>query len=126
MRNVWIDVYAPLVGRIFLGGFFLWNGIQIALDISGAAGVFAGHGLEYGLAWALVACLVEVLCGIAIVAGWMARPAALILAVYLIIQSAFATNFADGTELNLFIINLGLIGGLLYVAAYPTLNIPRR
>lgn len=120
--NVWIDCYAPLVGRIFLGGFFVWNGIQAALNLPAAANTFASHGLSYGMYWALAAVVIEVLCGLAVVAGYFTRSGALILALYLIIQSAFVTNFGNDAEINLFVINLGLVGGLLYVAAFGTKN----
>jgi putative oxidoreductase len=118
--NVWIDCYAPLVGRIFLGGFFLWNGIQAALNLPAAVGIFADHGVAYPLVWVVAMVAVEVLCGIAVVAGFLTRPAALVLALYLIVQSAFVTNFNSDAELNLLSVNLGLVGGLLYVAAYGT------
>lgn len=116
--NVWIDCYAPLVGRIFLGGLFLWNGIQAALNVPATAQIFTGHGLSHGLYWALAAIIIEVLCGIGVVAGLWTRQSALLLAFYLLLQSAVATNFGNDAELNLFVINLGLVGGLLYVAAY--------
>jgi putative oxidoreductase len=118
MKNVWIECYAPLVGRIFLGGLFLWNGIQAALNLEAAANIFTTHGIENGLYWATVAVAIEVLCGIAIVVGLWTRSTSLLLALYLILQSVFVTNFNNDAELNLFIINLGLVGGLLYVAAF--------
>jgi len=118
MQNVWIECYAPVVGRIFLGGFFLWNGIQAALNLPAAAQIFANHGLSGSLYWALAAIIIEVLGGIGIVAGIWIRSSSLLLAFYLLIQSAFVTNFGSDPELNLFVINLGLIGGLLYVAAF--------
>lgn len=116
--NVWIDCYAPLVGRIFLGGFFLWNGIQAALNLPAASGLFANHNIAHGLYWAALVVAIEVLCGIAVVTGYRIRWAALVLALYLIIQSVALTNFTNDAELNLFVINLGLVGGLLYVSAY--------
>lgn len=115
--NVWIECYAPLIGRILMGGLFLWNGIQTALNLNAAAELFAAHGVANGVYWAAAAALVEALCGIALVVDYRARPAALVLALYLLLASAFLTNFSSGPELNLFVINLGLIGGLLYMAA---------
>jgi len=115
--NVWIDCYAPLVGRIFMGGFFLWNGIQAALNLPAAAEIFATHGIANGAYWAALSIAIEVIAGIAVIVGLWIRPAALLLAMYLLLQSATLTNFGNDAELNLFVLNLGLVGGLLYIAA---------
>jgi len=116
--NVWIDCYAPLIGRIFLGGFFLWNGLQAALNLPAAAEIFAVHGIAGGSYWAAAAVAVEVIFGIAVVTGVWVRQSALTLALYLLLRSAFLTDFGSDLELNLFLLNFGLIGGLLYVSAY--------
>jgi len=116
--NVWVDCYAPLIGRIFVGGFFLWNGIQAALNFPATMGIFAAHGVAGGLYWAVVVITIEALGGIALVMGLWTRPAALALAVYLLVQSAFLTNFGSDTELNVFVLNLALVGGLLYMSSY--------
>ena len=115
--NVWIDCYAPLVGRIFMGGFFLWNGIQAALNLPAATAIFATHGVSSGVYWAMLSIAIEVIAGIAVIVGLWIRPAALLLAMYLLVQSALLTNFGNDAELNLFVLNLGLVGGLLYIAA---------
>jgi putative oxidoreductase len=116
--NVWIDCYAPLIGRIFVGGFFLWNGIQAALNLSAAADIFTTHGIQHGLYWAIVVIAIEVLGGIALVTNLWTRPTSLLLALYLLIQSSLLTNFGNDTELNMFVLNLALVGGLLYMSSY--------
>ena len=116
--NVWIDCYAPLIGRIFVGGFFLWNGLQAALNFSNAATLFAVHDISNGAYWAALVIAIEILGGIALVMGQWTRWAALCLAVYLLVQSAFLTNFGSDVELNIFVLNLALVGGLLYMASY--------
>ena len=116
--NVWIDCYAPLIGRIFMGGFFLWNGIQAALNLPAAADVFTLNGIENGLYWAALAVAIKILGGVALVMGQWTRWAALCLAGYLLLQSALLTDFGSDAGLNLFVLNLGLIGGLLFMASY--------
>jgi putative oxidoreductase len=115
--NVWTDSYAPLIGRIFMGGFFLWNGIQAALNFPAAAAIFSLHGIEYGLYWAAASIAIEAVGGIALVLGVYTRWVAPGLALYLLLQSAFLTNFGSDTELNLFVLDLALIGGLLYMSS---------
>lgn len=114
--NVWIDCYAPLIGRVFMGGFFLWNGIQAALNLPAAAAMFAAHGLPYGSLLAMAVVVVEVVGGIAIIIGVYTRYAALMLTLYLVLQAGFLTNFNDDGDLNRFVLNLGIIGGLLYIS----------
>lgn len=116
--DVWTKCYAPLIGRIFMGGFFLWAGITAALNLPAAADIFTAHGIAHGIYWAALAIGVEVLGGIAIVVGLFTAPAALILALYLIVRSFTLTNFGNDTELSVFLYDLGLIGGLLYISAY--------
>ncbi len=115
--NVWIDCYAPIVGRIFVGGFFLWNGIQAALNFPAAIQLFTIHGVQHGMYWAAAMIAVEVVGGIALVMGYQTKWAALGLAVFLLLQSTFLTNFGSDPELNLFVLNLALIGGLLYMSS---------
>jgi putative oxidoreductase len=115
--NVWVDCYAPLIGRIFVGGFFLWNGIQAALNFPATMDIFAAHGVPGGLYWAVVVITIEALGGIALVMGLWMRPVALALAVYLLAQSAFLTNFGSDAELNIFVLNLALAGGLIYMSS---------
>ena len=68
--------------------------------------------------WAAAAIFVQALFGIAVVVDYRTQSAALVLVMYLLLKSAFVTNFGSGAELNQLVVNLGLIGGLLYLAAY--------
>lgn len=121
-QNEWIECYAPLIGRIFVGGFFLWNGIQTALNLPAAAMLFASHGLPAAALLAAAAVAIEALLGIAIIVGFWTRTAALVLALYLIVRSALLTDFTSDPDLTLFVLNLGLVGGLLYISAFGATN----
>jgi putative oxidoreductase len=120
--NEWIECYAPLIGRIFVGGFFLWNGIQTALNLPAAAALFASHGLPAGASLAALSVAVEALFGIAIIVGFWTRSAALFLALYLLVRASMLTNFSSDSDLTLFVLNLGLVGGLLYISAFGATN----
>lgn len=102
--NPWMDCYAPLIGRILMGGYFLWSAISLALTFSEPLS-------------ALVVAI-EALGGIALVVGYRTRSAALVLAVLVVTLGYLYTDFNDGEAVTLFITHMGLVGGLLYISAY--------
>jgi len=114
----WNQLYAPLIGRILVGGFFLWNGIQQVLNFSLTIASFHSIGLSYSTNWALVAVLIEILGGIALVVGWKTRTVALCLALYTVIISTFLGKFATDTEITFFLQNMAIAGGLVYISAF--------
>ncbi|MDB5245098.1 MAG: DoxX family protein [Parcubacteria group bacterium] len=114
--------WAPLVARVLFGGTFLMGA---AFKIPGTqgfvmeSGMTAAMGLPYASIFVAFAFLVEVLGGLAIILGWHARAAALVLAVFtLALALIFYTNFSDQMVMGEFISHLGLIAGLLYVSVY--------
>ena len=117
-RDIWIDCYAPLVGRIFVGGCFLLNGIQAALNFTATADSFSSHGFAAAPYWAAGAIGVQVVLGLVVVVGLWTRISALLLALYLLLRMAFLTDFTSDLELNILLLNIGLVGGLLYISAY--------
>lgn len=115
--NSWIDVFAPLLGRIFLGGFFLWSGVQATLNFPGSVEQLAGRGLPAPVAVAITLILTEVLGGIALVVGEQVRPAALLLALYTVGAGLLLTDFSNDLSQALFLQSFAVIGGLLYLSA---------
>ena len=60
----------------------------------------------------------ELAAGILLLAGFKTRFVALAIAVFVIVAALFAhTNFADGNQLNHFLKNLAVAGGLLQLVA---------
>jgi putative oxidoreductase len=69
-------------------------------------------------AWVL-AVVVELGGGLAILFGFFARPVGLVLAVWCIVTALIAhTNLADRAQEINFFKNMGLAGGFLYVAVF--------
>jgi putative oxidoreductase len=63
--------------------------------------------------------LTEVGGGIALIVGWRTRWAAAALALFTLLTAAiFHTNFSDGTQMIMFMKNLSIAGGLLFIAAH--------
>lgn len=110
------DIFAPLVGRILMGGFFVWKGIVAALNFTATLDAVTKVGAPMPAAWVVVAIATEVLCGMAIVVGFKTTSAALLLVLYVVVIAFFYTGFvSDG---SLFLQYMAIVGGLLYISAY--------
>jgi putative oxidoreductase len=119
-----IERLGPLLGRILIGLLFIPSGLSKMGNLTGTAGYIASKGLPAPSALAVLTVIVEVLVGIALVIGWKARWAALILCVFSIVSAFLFHNFwaapqaeQMGQMIN-FYKNLAIAGGLLFVAAF--------
>ena len=101
-----------------MGGFFIWNGILIALNFTGTVGSIISAGAPVPVTLAIIAVAVEVLCGVGLVVGFKTSAAALLLAIYLVIVAFFYTGFQTGAAQTLFLQDMAIVGGLLYISAY--------
>lgn len=113
-----------LAGRILMAALFLPAGIAKLSGFAGTVGYIASAGLPLPEVGAALALTVEILGGIALLIGFGARPAALVLAAFTLAASYFFHAFwavpADQqfvTQL-LFFKNIAVTGGLLTIAAF--------
>lgn len=89
----------------------------------GSAAYFASLGFPAPEATAVLAILIELGGGLLLVAGWKTRWVAWLLVAFVAIATATAHRFWEfdaaqfNNQLNHFLKNLAVIGGLLYVAA---------
>lgn len=118
------EKWAPVIGRILLGLLFL-NGAYFKIPGTEKfimeVGFTASAGFPFPEVAVTLAFLLELIAGIALVIGWQARTAALLLAIFTIILNlVFFRNLADPTKLGFFLSNLAIIGGLFYVSVYGT------
>ena len=70
-----LSKYAPLIARIFIGLFFLLEGLGKLADVAGTAGYMEMVGLPGILVWP--ALLFEIALGLSILVGYKLRLAAL-------------------------------------------------
>jgi putative oxidoreductase len=114
----------PLVARLLLVSEFVVavNGKIFGWD--GQAAYMASHGMHFVAPLLGAALAIELLGSISLVTGFKAGPAAAVMAVYLAIVSLqlhdfwHMTGMAAGANQTEFFKNLGMIGGLLMIAAY--------
>ncbi|WP_295855593.1 DoxX family protein [uncultured Xylophilus sp.] len=113
-----------LVGRLLLAALFLPAGVGKIAGFAGTVGYITSKGLPMPEVAAVVAILVEVLGGLALIAGFKTRYAALALAVFTAVATFFFHNFwavpeaQKMTQQLMFFKNVAVVGGLLVLAAW--------
>jgi putative oxidoreductase len=110
--NAWLS----LAGRLLLASIFIISGLNKAVSPAQTAEAMQAVGLSPLLLWPTIA--LEVIGGIALAVGWFSRPAAFLLAAFTILAGLFFhTDFADMNQMNHFMKNIALAGGLLMLTA---------
>lgn len=105
---------AFLVGRILLSVPFILGGISKISAYEGTQGYMEAFGVPGALLPLVIAA--EIGLGLAITAGFLTSLAAFGLAGFTLIASViFHTNFADQTQLILFMKNMTTIGGFMLI-----------
>lgn len=112
-----------LAGRLALAALFLPAGLGKIAGFEGTVGYITSVGLPMASLAAVVAIVVEVAGGLALIAGYRVRIAALALAAFTLVASVFFHAYwaapADQAFMQqlLFFKNIGVIGGLLVLAS---------
>ncbi len=107
---------AELVGRILLAAIFLMSGLSKIGDYAGTTAYMASAGVPGALLPLVIA--VEVLGAASIILGWRTRIAALLLAGFTLLAALlFHSNFADQTQMIMFLKNLSIAGAFLILFA---------
>lgn len=108
-----------LAGRVLMSLIFIGAGYAKLVAPTATIAYFSGHGLPLPqLAW-LVAVVVELGGGLALLLGIQARIVGLVMAAWCVATALVAhTNFADQNMQIHFMKNLAMAGGFVYVAAF--------
>jgi putative oxidoreductase len=111
--------YLPFVGRLLIGLPFAMSGLGKLAAYGKTTAMIAAAGLPVPpLAYA-VAVALELGGGLLLVAGYQARLAAIVLAVFSIAAAAaFHNNFADQNQMIHFLKDVMMAGGLLQITAF--------
>lgn len=113
-----------LVGRLLLALLFLPAGLSKITGFAGTVGYIGSVGLPLASLGAVLAIVVEVGGGLALLAGYRTRVAALVLAAFTLVASVFFHAYwsapADQAFVQqlMFFKNLAVVGGLLVLAAF--------
>ncbi len=107
-----------------LGALFLPAGISKISGFAGTVGYIASKGAPLPEVAAAIAIIVEVGGGLALILGFKTRWAALALAVFTLVATVMFHNYwalpaaQQMTQQLMFMKNIGVIGGLLTLAAW--------
>ncbi|MBI4093872.1 DoxX family protein [Candidatus Kaiserbacteria bacterium] len=111
--------WKQLAGRVLLALPFLVAGWMKLTAYGGTVGYIASAGFPAPEFLTVVAIIVEFGGALLLVLGMHARTAALALVVFTTIATlGYHLNWSDPTQMTMFLKNLGLIGGLLYIFAH--------
>ena len=114
----------PLISRILIGALFLTAGIRKVMFVAGTTGYLAKLGFPAADVMIWLAVLIEIGGGLALIIGWQTRWVAWLLALFVAIATGMAHRFWEvdaanyANQLNHFLKNAAIIGGLLMVANY--------
>jgi putative oxidoreductase len=112
-----MEKVSQLVARVFLGHIFLLAGLTKIGAYEGTQGYMDAMGVPGALLPLVI--LLEVLGGLAIIAGWKTKWAAIALAAFTVVAAViFHNNFADQIQMILFMKNIAITGGLLLLSAH--------
>ena len=113
-----------LIARILLALMFVLAGLSKFGNLSGTAGYIGSKGLPLPMLLAIATAVLEVVGGLAIVVGYRARIAGLVLALFTLLASLLFHDFwslpADQQMVQqlMFMKNISVAGGLLLLAAF--------
>ena len=108
--------FANAVGRFLIALIFVMSGVNKIPGYESTQGFMESMGVPGALLPAVIA--VEVVAGLAIIIGWRTRLAAFLLAGFTLLSAViFHSNFGDQMQMILFMKNLAITGGLLFLVA---------
>jgi putative oxidoreductase len=108
--------YVDLIGRVLIALLFLLSGWGKIGGYAATQGYMQSAGISGGLLPLVI--LVELGGGIAIVAGLYTRFAALLLAAFSVVAALLFHTGADQIQQIMFMKNLGLAGGFLFLVVH--------
>jgi len=113
-----------LIGRILMGVLFLVAGLMKVFNIAGTTAYMTRLGFPIPEAMAYLSTLIELAGGALLIIGWQTRKVAWFLVLYLLVATGAAHRFWEYdqaqrvNQLNHFLKNLALMGGMLFIAAF--------
>ena len=112
-----MEKVSQLVARVLLGHIFLLAGLSKIGAYAGTQGYMEAMGVRGGLLPLVI--LLQIGGGLAIIAGWKTKWAAMALAAFSVVAAGiFHNNFGDQTQMILFMKNLAMAGGFLLLAVH--------
>jgi putative oxidoreductase len=110
---------AATLGRILMSSLFLMSGIGKLADPVGTQAYIASKALPWPEAAYVIAIVIELGFGTALVLGYRTRIVAAVMAIFTLATGlTFHDNFADPRQLISFMKNIAIAGGFLQVIVW--------
>ncbi|MEK9969893.1 MAG: DoxX family protein [Ferrovibrio sp.] len=119
-----VEKFGPVIGRILIALLFIPAGISKAGNFAGTVAYIGSKNLPLPQVAAAGTIFVEIVVALALLVGFKARYAALILAVFTVAAALIFHNYwavPDAQKMMQqinFFKNLAIVGGLFFVAAF--------
>jgi len=113
-----------VAGRALLSAVFLVAGVRKIMIWGPQVAYFTKLGFPMPEVMTVLAIAIELGAGLALLVGWRTRQAAWLLALFVLIATVMAHRFwefdaaAQANQMNHFLKNLAIIGGLAFVASF--------
>jgi putative oxidoreductase len=114
----------PLVSRILIAAIFLIAGAGKVMKFAGTVAYLTKLGFPAPEVMTVIAIIIEVGGAVLLIVGWRTRWVAWLLALFVLIAAFAAHRFWEfeaaqqANQMNHFLKNLAIIGGLFYVATF--------
>ncbi len=119
MNQATINAGTQLTGRLLMSAIFIMAGANKLMAYDGTAAYMQSAGLPGQLLPLVI--LLEIAGGLAVLLGWQLRISAALLAGFTIVAALlFHFDFGDQMQSILFMKNLAMAGGLLFLVAGET------
>ena len=111
-------------GRALLSAVFLVAGVRKIMIWGPQVAYFTKLGFPMPEVMTVVAIAIELGAGLALLAGWRTKQAASLLVLFVLVATFMAHRFWEmdpalqANQMNHFLKNLAIIGGLVFVAAF--------
>lgn len=119
-----LEHYGPVAARVLLAQVFIVSGVGKIKGFAATASLMGNLGLPAPQLLLVLTIALELAGGLALILGWQARWAALALFVFTFLASVVVHPFWSGEpanfggQLNNFMKNLAIMGGMLYVVVH--------
>ncbi len=108
-----------LLGRLLISALFLISAYNKIFSIDGTMGWMEGFGIPGFLIYPTI--LLEIILPLFVIVGYKAKISSAILAIFCLATAfIFHFDFLDQTQTILFLKNIGLAGGFLFIVANGT------
>ena len=116
MNQYIANASTQLIGRVLISSIFIMAGISKISGYAGTQGYMESMGVPGALLPLVI--LLQVGGGLAVLSGWQTRIAAFLLAGFSVLSALiFHANFGDQAQSILFMKNMAMAGGLLFLVS---------